>query len=84
MYWRAKALELDEWDRIAWLCFYMPRFSRKSYVPDDFHPLRAGDKKMNLGAFTHWVKEMHDYLPATMSNEEIESRWKKAKEKMNA
>lgn len=35
----------DEWDRIAWLCYCMPRFSRRRYRPEDFNPFRSGKEE---------------------------------------
>lgn len=79
--WRMQAIMLEEWDRVAWLCFYMPRFSSRRMKPEDFHPIRSAKNQVNIGELLCWIKEMKNYLPHKLSEEEIEKRWQAFKKK---
>lgn len=71
---------MEEWDKIAWLCFHMPRFSKGSLKFEKFHPFRQGQEEMNITQMAMWMSEMRDYLPKTLTEEEIERKWVKFKD----
>ena len=71
----ADAREMREWDRVAWTCFFIPRFGKKRFDIEDFHPLRGRDKTVKLGATLAWMRKMSEHLPEALSEEEKDRRW---------
>jgi len=76
---------MEEWDRIAWLCMHMPRFSKKRVKLEDFHPFRGKQaKQFDFQKWRQWRKKVKNILPATLTEDEIAAKWEIAKEKLDA
>ncbi len=78
--WRAEALNMLEWDRVAWTCFWIPRFGKKRYSLEDFHPIRKS-MKADLGEVLYWIGKVGRTLPKTMTREEFDRRWEEFKKR---
>lgn len=77
----ARAKLMDEWDRAAWLCLHMPRFSKKRYSLSDFQPFRRAEKKTSMKKLDKIVAS--GLLPDKLSNEEAEKVLEKYMKKEN-
>ena len=77
--WRRAAVQLEEWDRAAWIAmFVLMPWSKKAHKFEDFNPLRAAEEAISLRETKEWLEEQHAKLPAKLSEEEIEARWQAA------
>ena len=72
--WRRKALEMDQWDRVAVLCCAMPALAKRRF--EDFHPLRRAAKRVNLGDLQAWVEAAGKTLPPTLPETQIQIAWR--------
>ena len=70
---------MEDWDRTAWLCFWMPRLTKKKYTFEDFHPVRGQTKKVNIFKLNEWLKKVGENLPNELSEEEIDKKWEEYK-----
>ena len=61
---------MEEWDRVAWLCYWMPRFGGRKKKPKDFQPFRMEDTEANLRRLDEIVRSK--ILPDSLTNEEID------------
>ncbi|MCX7805045.1 MAG: hypothetical protein N3A38_07620 [Planctomycetota bacterium] len=78
--WRAEALARDRWDRTAYAAWVFARAlgaTRASY--DEFHPLRAAERKTDLAALDRWIEDMRGRLGRP---DDAEERWARAREKL--
>jgi hypothetical protein len=75
--WRARARQMEDWDQVAWLCAHVPRFSKRRYTVEDFHPLRKARRQVNISELDRQIKEVESLLPDDLTEDEIEARWKK-------
>jgi hypothetical protein len=72
----ARAKQEDEWDRVAWLCFWMPSWSgRKGKQPKDFHPFYIKDASSNLKKLDDIIASK--VLPEKLTEEEMEIVFKR-------
>ena len=71
---------MDEWDRAAWIAAHIPRFGGEPKTFEDFQPLRklrrTASARSNLAAFTSAAQALRGKLPASLTNAEIEQRWR--------
>lgn len=72
-----EALQLDAWDRTAWLCFHIPSFGKERRTFESFHPIRSGKRKADVAATAEWMEEVRKDLPKSLTPEEAEARWRK-------
>ncbi len=72
---------MEEWDRVAWMCFFIPRFTKKRYKVEDFHPLRGKSKAVDIFKLNKRIEEVRKNMPKSLTNEEIDALWEKRKEK---
>jgi len=72
------------WDHTAWLCFHIPRFTKRRFSVEDFHPLRAQHRSLNVTQFDQWRESVKDKLPDDLSEAEIMRRYEAVKEELNA
>lgn len=72
---------MEEWDKVAWTCFFIPRFTKKRFKLEDFHPFRGRTQAVNIFKLNKRIDELGKNLPETLSKEEIEKMWEKRKEK---
>jgi len=64
---------MEEWDRVAKICYHIPRFSKQMVKPDDFNPLRAKKNAADFGQVMAWAEDQK--LAKYTSEDEIEARW---------
>lgn len=72
------ARKIEEWDRVAWTIFWIPKFTRREHPWTFYHPIRCEDV-VSLSKLQANLKACADAagLPETSSDADIESRWKK-------
>jgi len=68
---------MEQWDRYAWICAHIPRFSKESKTFDDLQPLRKRKKNANLLALDSALKKHRDHLPETVTQEEFDAGWER-------
>jgi hypothetical protein len=70
------AREMAEWDRIAWIAFHIPKFSKKAPRHfEDYQPLRKGSRKTNAIAFLDALEKNRKRLPKEISNARLEKQF---------
>ena len=85
----SEGVQMAEWDRVAWLCMMMPRFSDQERQYEDFHPFRNSNK---IGTSETWDRKTTDLaklsesvaywkerLPKKLSPEEHEAAYQRFK-----
>lgn len=90
----SEATQMAEWDRIAWLCMLMPRFSDQEKRYEDFHPFRNSTgtsdswdgKTTDVAKLHESVEYWSERLPKKLTPDEYEAayqrflRWQEARE----
>lgn len=55
----------------------MPRFIRRRFKFDDFHPMLKSKRKVELSALNKFMKEAKEWLPQKLSEVETDEKWDK-------
>jgi len=78
MLWRKNALQLESWDRVAWIAMHAvaPYMKAQARI-EDFQPLRGPERQTSLTAFLNFCEQMKGKLPAKLTEEEKEARWRR-------
>ncbi len=74
---------MEKWDRVAWLCFHVPSFSKRRRQLADFNPLRARQRTASISAVTKQMDEMKTKLPDTLSPDALKQVLDKHRRKRN-
>jgi len=72
---------MEEWDKVAWTCLFIPKFSKKRHKFEDFHPFRGRSKAVNIFKLNKRIEEVGKNLPKSLTNAEIDALWEKHKRK---
>lgn len=75
----AEIKERIAWNHTAWLCLHIPKFSKKTFSFEDFHPLIREQTKGNISLLRRLAEEID--LPEKLSEEEKRARFEKWKGK---
>ena len=71
--WRADALQMEEWDRAAWICLHQPRLKAAKFA--DFHPLRC-EESVSPEELLERKEKLKQSMTKGLSDSERQARFK--------
>ena len=80
LFWRARALAMDAWDRAAWICLHL-QMSSEPREFSELHPLLM-KPPVSAAERAQERARLKEILPADLSNEEIERRFARYQEEL--
>lgn len=77
--WRRHAVQLEAWDRTAWIALHViAPWSKKPPKFEQLNPLRAAKETVSLAETHEWLEQARATLPKKLTEAEIEARWQAA------